>query len=144
MPNRSVSKIIAERAFIAAPIDMSVADAATLMRLHRQGAVLVVDDGLLIGICTERDIVFDVVATGLDPQHTPISAVMTCDPVAVGPDMPFGHALHLMFEGGFRHVPVVDLHGEVLGVVSARDALNIDMIRFKQELQQRDALAEIL
>lgn len=144
MPNRSVSKIIAERPFIAAPIDMSVADAAALMRLHRQGAVLVVDDGQLIGICTERDIVFDVVASGLDPRRSPISTVMTCDPVAVGPDMPFGHALHLMFEGGFRHVPVVDIHGEVLGVVSARDALDIDMIRFKQELRQRDALAEIL
>ena len=69
---------------------------------------------------------------------------MTCDPVAVGPDKPFGHALHLMFEGGFRHVPVVDIHGAVLGVVSARDALDLDVLRFKQELRQRDALAEIL
>ncbi|TVO67154.1 CBS domain-containing protein [Denitromonas ohlonensis] len=144
MPNRSVSKIIANRFFIAAPLDMNVGDAARLMREHRQGAVLVADDGRLLGICTERDIVFDVVANGLDPFCTPVSAVMTTDPVAIGPDMPFGHALHLMFEGGFRHVPVVDINGKVLGVISARDALEIDMIRFKQELDRREALAEIL
>lgn len=144
MPNRSVSTLIRDRFFIAAPLDLDVLSAATLMRQHALGAVLVVDNGHLIGICTERDIVFDVVANGLDPAATPVSAVMTRDPVAVGPDMPFGHALHLMFEGGFRHVPVVGLHGEVLGVVSARDALELDMIRFKRELDTREAITEIL
>ncbi|MEZ5628183.1 MAG: CBS domain-containing protein [Rhodocyclaceae bacterium] len=49
-----------------------------------------------------------------------------------------------MFEGGFRHVPVVDINGKVLGVISARDALEIDMIRFKQELDRREALTEVL
>ncbi|MBT0963712.1 CBS domain-containing protein [Denitromonas iodatirespirans] len=144
MPNRSVSTLIHDRFFIAAPLDLDVLSAATLMRQHALGAVLVVDDGRLIGICTERDIVFDVVANGLDPAATPVSAVMTRNPVAVGPDMPFGHALHLMFEGGFRHVPVVGLHGEVLGVVSARDALELDMIRFKRDLATREAITEIL
>lgn len=144
MPNRAVSKIVENRFFIAVTGDMNVADAATLMRKHGQGAVLVVEDGQLIGICTERDIVFDVVAHGLEPRHVPVSTIMTADPVAVGPDMPFGHALHLMFEGGFRHVPVVGVGGKLLGVISARDALAIDLIRFHEELAIREELTEIL
>ena len=144
MPNRAVRKIVENRFCIAIPSDMNVADAATLMRQHGQGAVLVVDDGQLIGICTERDIVFDVVAEGLEPAHVPVSAIMTADPVTAGPDMPFGHALHLMFEGGFRHMPVVGAGGTLLGVISARDALAIDLIRFQEDLGTREALAEIL
>lgn len=144
MPNRPVSKVVENRVFVAVPLDLPVSEAAKLMQTQGVGAVLVVDDGRLAGICTERDVVVDVVAAGLDARFTPVSAVMTADPVAVGPDMPFGHALHLMFEGGFRHVPVLNRAGELLGVVSARDALAMDVIRFKEELRMREVLAEIL
>lgn len=144
MPNRPVSKVVENRVFVAVPLDLPVSEAAKLMQTQGVGAVLVVDDGRLAGICTERDVVVDVVAAGLDARLTPVSAVMTADPVAVGPDMPFGHALHLMFEGGFRHVPVLNRAGELLGVVSARDALAMDVIRFKEELRMREVLAEIL
>ncbi len=69
---------------------------------------------------------------------------MTPDPVSVGPDKPFGHALHLMFEGGFRHMPVVDRHRRPIGIVSARDALGLEILHFRSELQLREDLAEIL
>lgn len=144
MPNRPVSKVIENRFFVAVALDLPVREAAILMKQHQLGAVLVVDDGCLVGICTERDVVVDVVAEGLDARLTPVSAIMTTDPVAVGPEMPFGHALHLMFEGGFRHVPVVNTAGQVLGVVSARDALGLDLVRFSEALRRREELAEIL
>lgn len=69
---------------------------------------------------------------------------MTPDPVSVGPDKPFGHALHLMFEGGFRHMPVVDRHHRPIGIVSARDALGLEILHFRSELQLREDIAEIL
>ena len=94
-------------------------------------------------ICTERDLCYKVLAAGL-PANTPISAVMTRDPQAVPPDKALGHVLHLMFEGGFRHMPVVDESGVPLGLVSSRDALGLEIFRFAEEVAQREHLAEIL
>jgi CBS-domain-containing membrane protein len=59
-------------------------------------------------------------------------------------DMPFGQALHIMFERGFRHVPVVDEDGQVIGMVSARDALGPEMEQVKAELREREHITEIL
>lgn len=144
MPNRPVSKVVENRVFVTVPLDLPVSEAAKLMQTQGVAAVLVVEDGRLAGICTERDLVVDVLAAGLDARRTPVSAVMTADPVSVGAEMPFGHALHLMFEGGFRHVPVLNQAGALLGVVSVRDALALDVVRFQEELRMREALAEIL
>src|SRR5216684_2073234 len=52
-------------------------------------------------------------------------------------DRPFGHALHLMYEGEFRHVPVVE-NGQPLGMVSARDALGPDLQQFVADLGTRN------
>jgi CBS domain-containing protein len=62
----------------------------------------------------------------------------------VSPELPFGHVLHLMFEGGFRHMPVVDARGRPLGVVSARDALGLEIFSFREELRVRETITEIL
>jgi CBS domain-containing protein len=59
------------------------------------------------------------------------------------PDKTLGHALHLMFEGGFRHVPVVE-DGRPVGMVSARNALGLEILQFEKELKERDHIAEIL
>ncbi|MGE5770386.1 MAG: cyclic nucleotide-binding/CBS domain-containing protein, partial [Betaproteobacteria bacterium] len=116
------------------------------MKQYHLGAAVVVDpaDGTLLGICTERDLSFKVLAEGLDPNTTPVGEVMTRDPLVVSPDRPFGHVLHMMFEGGFRHMPVVDPRGRPIGVVSARDALALEIVHFRDELQLREALTEIL
>ena len=144
MPTRPIIDVIKNRDFILVPADASVRHTARLMKQHRQGAALVVDDGCLQGICTERDLAFDVLAEGLAPDRTPVRASMTPAPPTIGPDKPFGHAMHLMFEGGFRHVPVVDGSGRPLGIVSARDALGLEVIEFTGELERREALTEIL
>ncbi len=146
MPNRPVIKLIQNRDFVISTPEKSVRSIAHHMKRYNTGAVLIVDaeDGTLQGICTERDLNFKVLGEGLDPNTTPVSDVMTRNPMAIGPDIPFGHALHMMYEGGYRHMPVVDPHGRPIGVVSARDALGIEMLHFKSELVQREHLTEIL
>jgi CBS domain-containing protein len=141
---RPVRSIIEDQEPITASAEISVAAAARLMKEHRVGAILVVQDGRLAGIFTERDALFRVIAEGRDPKATRVSEVMTANPRTIAPDRPFGHALHLMYEGGFRHVPVVVGDGKPLGVVSARDALGPDLREFIADLDQRAHIGEIL
>jgi len=143
MPQRPVRSIIGRQAPVTASGDMTVAEAARLMKEQRVGALLVLDHDRLTGIFTERDALFRVLAEGRDPGATRLREVMTLNPRTLGPDRPFGHALHLMHEGGFRHVPVVD-GGRPVGVVSARDALGPELEAFVAELDDRSHIAEIL
>jgi len=140
---RPVRSIIEDQKPITASADITVAAAARLMKEHRIGAILVIREGKLTGIFTERDALFRVVAEGRDPAKTHVGEVMTANPRTIAPDRPFGHALHLMYEGGFRHVPVVD-DGRPLGVVSARDALGPDLQEFISDLDKRTHIGEIL
>ena len=143
MADRPVRVIIQDQQPITAAAKISVAAAARLMKQHRIGAILVTDKGRLAGIFTERDALFRVIADGRDPEKTPIGDVMTSNPRTIEPDRPFGHALHLMYEGEFRHVPVVE-DGKPLGMVSARDALEPDLRQFIADLEKRVHIGEIL
>src|SRR5512134_2673210 len=140
---RPVRSIIEDQKPVMASADMTVSAAARVMKEQGIGALLVLRDGRLAGIFTERDALFRVIAEGRDPAKTRIADVMTANPRTIAPDRPFGHALHLMYEGGFRHVPVVD-NGKPLGVVSARDALGPDLQQFIADLDQRVHIGEIL
>lgn len=145
MPNRLVSEVIAGKKCLTVGARTPVREAARLMKAHRISALMVVGaTGMLIGICTERDLVFDVVADGLDPDHTSVAMVMTANPRTIGLDKPFGHALHIMYEGGFRHVPVVDIMGRPVGMISARDALESDALNFDADLIRREAISVAL
>jgi CBS domain-containing protein len=146
MPNRAIIDLIQQRDFLISTPEKSVRAIAVHMKQESAAAVLVVDegDGQLIGICTERDLAFKVLADGLDAGSTPVGAVMTANPQSIGPDKPFGHALHLMYEGGFRHLPVVDPGGRPIGLISSRDALGLEIVDFRQEIEQREKLTEIL
>ena len=140
---RPVRSIIEDQKPVTANADMTVAAASRLMKAQRIGALLVISEGRLAGIFTERDALFRVIAEGRDPAKTRVSEVMTANPRTIAPDRPFGHALHLMYEGGFRHVPVVE-DGTPLGVVSARDALGPDLQQFIADLDKRQHIGEIL
>lgn len=144
MPNRTLRQVITGQTLVTARRDTSVRAAAVAMAEQSVGAILVVDDsGRLIGLFTERDALNRVVARGLDPDTTLLATVMTDKLQTASPDKPLAHALHLMFEGGFRHVPVVE-GGRPVGMVSARNALGIEIHQFEQELKERDHIAEIL
>ncbi len=145
MPHRSIRTVLAGRTILAAASpETTVNEAARLMKERGVSALMVVGkDGGLVGIFTERDALFRVLAEGRDPQATRLDEVMTRDPQTVHPDRPLEHALHMMYEGGFRHVPVVE-NGRPLGLVSARDALGPELREFVADLEQREHIREIL
>lgn len=145
MPNRQISNVIESQDFVAVSARATVREVAKVMKEHHVSAVMVVGRRhKLVGVCAERDVVNGVVATGLDPDHTEVSAVMTGDPQTIAPNKPFGHALHLMYEGGFRHVPVVDDDGCPVGIVCASDAQRMDALELERELIQREEITVIL
>lgn len=144
MPNRNLRQIVEGQTLVAAPPDTTVRAAAVSMANSKVGAILVVDDtNQLVGLFTERDVLNRVVAKGLDPDKTALSSVMTTSILTASPDKPLAHALHMMFEGGFRHVPVVE-DGRPVGMVSARNALGLEICQFEKELEERDHISEIL
>ncbi|HEV3240446.1 MAG TPA: CBS domain-containing protein [Casimicrobiaceae bacterium] len=144
MPQRPVRSIIGKQKLLTAAAEITVAEATRLMKKRMLGAVMIVrDDGHLIGIFTERDAVFRVLAEGRDPKTTPLSEVMTPHPQSIAPDKPFGHALLLMHDGGFRHMPVVE-GGKPIGMVSSRDALGLELQEFDSEVRRRTRIGEIL
>ena len=89
-------------------------------RMHRAEAdcVLVIDDGRLVGIFTDRDAVLKTAGQAL--TSLVVRDFMTGDPVVLRHDDPIAVAIHKMAVGGFRHIPIVD-DGVPTGVVTARD-----------------------
>jgi CBS domain-containing protein len=136
MLTAKVGDLLERRKLVLATPRVSVARAARMMKKGKVGAVLVVDKGRLVGIFTERDAVYRVMAPGLEPEETLLGKVMTREPKTVAPDETFGYALLLMHENGFRHVPVVK-DGRPVGVVSARYAPDPDLEEFTVEAERR-------
>ena len=143
MPQRPIRNLIASQNPVIAEAEMTVLEAARRMKERRVGALLVMREDRLAGIFTERDALFRVIAEGRDPATTRLVEVMSANPRTISPDRPFGHALHMMHEGGFRHVPVVE-EGKPVGVVSARDALGPELEAFVSELGEREHIFEVL
>ena len=133
VPIRSVMQ---RRKILKAGPDTLVSKVATRMANKDVGAVMVVKDDRLVGIVTERDIVFRVVARGLDARTTRLAEVMTPAPDTVAPDKPLGHALLKMHERGFRHLPVMQ-DGKIVGIISARNAMDPALEEFVSEAQRR-------
>jgi CBS domain-containing protein len=136
MFDQSVRSVMQAKKLVKVPPDMAVDQAALLMAKKNLGAILVVEEDRLVGILTERDIAYRVVARGLDPQATRLATVMTPAPETVDPNKPFGYALLRMQEKGFRHLPVVE-HGKLVGIVSSRSAMDPAMEEFATEAHRR-------
>lgn len=97
-------------------------EAARVMSAARAGSVLVIDDGTLVGIFTERDILRALgnSSTADLARVSNVSKWMARDPVTVGPETTVAEALNQMLFGGFRHLPVL-VGDSVVGMVSMRD-----------------------
>ncbi len=126
MTYRTIRDVIKRIKIVRIGGDASVGEACRAMTENRVGAILVMDGDALEGIFTERDALNRVLAEGRDPDTTPVSEVMTRDPVTLAPRSAAIDALRLMSEIGFRHVPIVE--GErVCGVVSIRDFIGAEL-----------------
>lgn len=143
MPHRKLKIVVSQRPLVVATPETSVHDASIQMRQSGVGSVLIEEHGRLLGIFTERDALYRVLAAGLNPVTTTLSEVMTVNVVGLEADKSLSHALHLMHHHGFRHVPVLE-HGRPVGIVSARDALGIEWQQFERETKLAEDIAEIL
>ncbi len=104
------------------PSDVTVCEAVQEMNRDKVGAVVVLEDGRLVGIFTERDVLVRVVAAGLNPEKTPIKQVMTRDPITVESATTIDQVMTLFTDKRFRHLPVVD-QGRLVGLISSGDIL---------------------
>lgn len=145
MPDRLIRDVIRQTDFIAVTTGTSVLEVACVMKTKGTSAVLVVNRGKrLAGICSQRDIVINVIAEQLDPESTTVAKVMTEDPQTISDNKPLGHALHLMYEGGFHHMPVVDAAGRPIGLLSVRDVLSSDALQLGEDLIWCEEIRAIL
>ena len=141
--SHAIRDIVRNQKILAVSPETSVRAAARGMADSNVGSVMVVEDGKLVGIFTERDALVRVLAAGLDPATTKLSAVMARNVLTIGPDRPLVNALHRMRDNGFRHMPVVD-DGVPIGIVSLRDALASDLIQFEAEEESKERLTEVM
>lgn len=143
MRSRTVRDVVKGQAVLELAPTVTVRAAAGCMRDRKVGSVMVMKDGKLAGIFTERDGLFRVLADGLNPDTTSLAAVMTTGVATIAADASLLDALRMMHEGGYRHVPVMD-GGVPLGIVSIRDALGVELDRFNRELADKKDLEERL
>jgi len=116
-----VAKLLGEREPIhSVGPDTSVTECVRIMTDRRIGALIVLEGEKLIGVFTERDALNRVLAAGLDPVSTKISAVMTKDPVSIPPETTVAAAMELVTLRRFRHLPIVE-GGKVLAIISSGD-----------------------
>ncbi|MBM3502580.1 MAG: CBS domain-containing protein [Alphaproteobacteria bacterium] len=139
MSRRIVPDVVRNQKIVSlSPADF-VRDAARMMRHRHVGSVLVMEGDRLVGIFTERDIVYRVVSEGRDPDLTPLAQVMTKDPDAIEDKATALEALRRMHERGYRHLPVVDGRGRVVGIVSQRDFFGEEKAILESERPARPA-----
>src|SRR5450830_610643 len=137
MFDQPIRNLMEQKKFLAAPPETTVSNAARLMADKNVGAVMVVENERLVGIFTERDAVFRVIAQGRDVKTTPLTDVMTTAPKTLDPGKSYGHALLLMQDNGFRHVPVIE-NGRPIGIISSRNAMDPDLEDFISEERRRE------
>jgi CBS domain-containing protein len=104
------------------------------MTAKGRGAVLVEDEGALVGIFTERDLLNRVDYGDALWSHLVVGDVMTPHPMVIRPDDSLSEALRRLTVGHRRHLPIVDERGHVLGVISIRDILSFIAQRFPEDM----------
>jgi CBS domain-containing protein len=115
--------------------ETSVQEAIQRMLEKRVGAVGVVDaDGVVAGIFTERDVLRKLALSGRDPAKIAVRDLMTAPVIMATKATTPGEALSVMVERHFRHLPVVDDRGKLLGMLSIRDLLQSQIDDLSQRL----------
>mgnify|MGYP001174296393 CR=1 FL=1 len=133
-----IKDIMTTRVAFVAP-DNSVLDAAKLMQAHNIGALPVcMQDGKVIGIITDRDIVVRNIANGGDPKTTPVKTLMTQEVITANPSMDAEEACELMARHRIRRLPVVQ-NDRLVGMVSIGDLA----VRYRFVEEAGEVLSEI-
>ncbi len=127
---------LCDREIAAVGLDASAAEAIHKMLDHHVGAVAVVDsDYRVAGIFTERDVLRKMALSGCDPRSTPVRDLMTTPVEMATRSTGAGEALSIMLERHFRHLPVADDSGKLLGILSIRNLLEWRVDDLSRELE---------
>lgn len=133
-----ICDLLKKQVIVSAEFHQTVLEVARLMVEHNIGAVPVLQDGQLIGIFSERDLMKRVVVGGKNPAQTQVNEVMTDDPLTIAPNDSLETCMTLMKRHGFRHLPVC-MGRELRGVVSLRDVLLHDLDEKDDEVRMMRA-----
>ena len=138
--HRKIIPDIVQRLNIASvKVDDTIYKRAQIMAdAHIAALIVVDDDGILIGIITERDLTQQVLAAGLDGKTTIVGDVMTANPDILGPEDSAMDALELMQNRGYRHLPVVE-NGKCVSIVSSRDLYASIKEALEQDIRETKA-----
>ena len=130
----TIAAILANKGSEVATIarDATVADAVALLGKWRIGALPVVDGGEIVGIMSERDVIYCLRDHGAEVLDWPVSRVMTSPAITAEPATPILSALGLMTERRIRHLPVAE-GGRLIGIVSIGDLVKYRMDRIEAE-----------
>ena len=112
----------------------SVRAAIDTMKRERLSCVLVVEQGQLVGVFTERDVLTKVAAQDVDVDRTPVGACMRPNPETLELDDELVYALHRMSVDGYRHIPVVDAQGRPTAFVSMQAIVEYLIVLFPEEI----------
>ncbi len=115
-----IPKFLRERAVQAIDSLLTIQEAAGLMQIHNVGALLVIEDGRLVGLISERDIACKVAAEGRDPSTTLVQQAMTSEVISVVETDSLEYAMELMQRHHIRHLPMMR-DGQVLAMLGLRD-----------------------
>lgn len=114
--------------------DAPVIEALRLMAGKGIGAVLVIEDGALAGILSERDYARKIALLGRSSADTPVRDIMTAELHTVAPDDSLEHCMQVVTDGRIRHLPVLE-RGELVGLVSIGDLVKAMIEEQQQELE---------
>jgi CBS domain-containing protein len=130
---QKLSEVLERRELFYVEVGQTVREVADRMSNLNVGAILVLERGSLRGLFSERDLMRRVIAAGRDTDATSVESVMTTDVVAIDESSSTEQAMALMRRYGCRHLPV--LRGSrVLGMVSMRDLMNLELEEKTQEI----------
>ncbi len=133
MPHRPVTHLIETGTVAHVAADMPVFDALRYMAKVKRGAVPVIDDGRLVGMFSERDLMIRVVLAGKDPSQTLVSEVMSRELVVAQAQEDSRECLAKMKQLHVRHLPVID-GDELVGILSLRDLMQAEDDLKSQEI----------
>jgi CBS domain-containing protein len=120
-----VKEIMRHDILVTAKPDEKVIDAVEKMAKYKVGSVVIIDDGKVLGIITERDII-NLVASKKDLNEK-LELYMTKNPITIYFDESLEKAIQIMKEKNIRHLPVVNKEGKLIGMISARDIIRVSL-----------------
>jgi len=124
---------------VTVSVGASVMDAVRTMHEEHIGAVAVVDNDRLAGIFSERDLMYRVVLERQDPHQTRVGDVMTSPVITIPRSLTADDALKLMDEKQIRHLPVVNIDGKLVGMLSVRSLLHEKVQELTDQLDSLEA-----